>query len=164
MQEQENSQTSDSVRNSYNLWADQYDTNHNPTRDLEKQAIQEILQQITFSSCLEAGCGTGKNTAWLQHHSEELLAVDLSEEMLQIARNKIQDEKVTFRKDDLKQPWEFTDRKFDLVVFSLVLEHIENLERIFAEAAKILIPTDTCIWANFIRLSSTADQKQDLKQ
>lgn len=50
------------VQQAYNIWADQYDTNQNKTRDLEGIALREILQDIHFENCLEIGCGTGKNT------------------------------------------------------------------------------------------------------
>lgn len=33
----------------------------------------------------------------------------------------------------LSTPWTFADRKYDLVTFSLVLEHIDHLDHIFRE-------------------------------
>jgi len=50
------------VRNAYNIWAGQYDTNKNRTRDLEAVSLQQTLSDIQFDRCLEIGCGTGKNT------------------------------------------------------------------------------------------------------
>ena len=48
------------VEKAYNLWADQYDTNHNKTRDLEAISLRETLADLKFDNCLEIGCGTGK--------------------------------------------------------------------------------------------------------
>ena len=70
--------------------------------------------------------------------SSDLIAVDFSNEMLTAARTKINSEKVTFIQADINQPWVFANRQFDLIVFSLVLEHIENLDPIFKNAANIL--------------------------
>ena len=70
------------VQQGYNQWAEQYDTNQNKTRDLEAIALRNILEKINFNSCLEIGCGTGKNTEWLIAKAETVTAVDLSEEML----------------------------------------------------------------------------------
>ena len=128
------------VRQAYNIWAEQYDTNVNKTRDLEAIALRETLQNIPFKSCVEIGCGTGKNTRWLMSKSKEITAVDLSEEMLAKARGKIASKAVSFQQADITHPWTFTAKKFDLITFSLVLEHIEKLEPIFSEAANKIVP------------------------
>jgi ubiquinone/menaquinone biosynthesis C-methylase UbiE len=122
----------------YNSWASQYDTNENKTRDLEAKALRDVLSTIPFNSCLEIGCGTGKNTEWLLQKAERLTAVDFSEEMLSKAREKVQSPKVEFVKADINSDWNFTEKKFDLLGFSLVLEHIQNLDHIFEEAFKKL--------------------------
>lgn len=126
------------TQQAYNYWAAQYDTNENKTRDLEAKALRETLGDITFNSCLEVGCGTGKNTEWLLEKTERITAVDLSEEMLSKAKEKINSDKVEFLQVDINNEWNFTEKTFDLVSFSLVLEHIQNLDQIFKEAFKKL--------------------------
>jgi ubiquinone/menaquinone biosynthesis C-methylase UbiE len=128
------------TRKAYDDWSKQYDSNINKTRDLEARALREILSEVDFNSCLEIGCGTGKNTEWLVTKAKRITAVDLSKEMLSKAREKINSDKVQFLQTDITKSWVFTKEKFDLVTFSLVLEHIENLDHIFNEAAKVLIP------------------------
>ena len=129
-----------SVQKAYDNWSQQYDTNENKTRDLEAQALRETLADIAFDSCLEIGCGTGKNTAWLITKAKSITAVDLSTEMLARAKQKINIENVHFIQADILQDWDFTDKKYDLVSFSLVLEHIEKLEPIFNKVSKIIEP------------------------
>ncbi|MCH8496240.1 MAG: class I SAM-dependent methyltransferase [Balneolales bacterium] len=121
------------VEQAYNKWAEQYDTNINPTRDLEIKSLRNALTDLSFSHCLEVGCGTGKNTEWLLSKSEKVLAVDLSDEMLKKARQKISDEHVIFKKADINENWSFTSDCFDLVVFSLVLEHVSDLHHVFKQ-------------------------------
>lgn len=128
------------TRQAYNLWAAQYDTNDNKTRDLEGLALRESLDKLDFQSCLEIGCGTGKNTAWLLERSTSVTAVDLSEEMLAKAKQKVISDRVTFLQADIAKAWFFRRQHCDLVTFSLVLEHIENLEHIFKEASLALNP------------------------
>jgi ubiquinone/menaquinone biosynthesis C-methylase UbiE len=128
------------VQNAYNEWAGQYDTNQNKTRDLEALVLRETLGKLEFSSCLEIGCGTGKNTAWLQTKANQVVAVDFSEEMLSKAKEKISQPNVQFLQADINEPWHFVQQPFDVVSFSLVLEHIEDLTAIFKKVAEALSP------------------------
>lgn len=119
------------VQQAYNSWAAIYDTNQNKTRDLEATALRETLSPLQFSSCLEIGCGTGKNTQWLATKTKRLLSADLSEEMLAKAKEKVTAAHVQFIQADINTAWNFTGDTFSLATFSLVLEHIENLEAVF---------------------------------
>jgi ubiquinone/menaquinone biosynthesis C-methylase UbiE len=129
-----------SVQQAYNSWASQYDTNLNKTRDLEGQALRATLNDIAFDTCLEIGCGTGKNTVWLITKAKQVTAVDLSEAMLAKAKEKVALDKVQFIQADITAPWAFAKDSYDLVSFSLVLEHIEHLDPIFSKAANVLSP------------------------
>ncbi|MEP6926326.1 MAG: class I SAM-dependent methyltransferase [Ginsengibacter sp.] len=128
------------TRKAYDVWASQYDTNNNQTRDLEGQALRSLLADIPFDKVLEIGCGTGKNTKWFIEKANEVTAVDLSDEMLAKAKEKITSHKVQFKQADITLPWIFSIKNYDLVSFSLVLEHIENLDHIFNEVSKSLRP------------------------
>jgi ubiquinone/menaquinone biosynthesis C-methylase UbiE len=123
----------------YNEWASQYDTNNNKTRDLEGQALRVSLANIPFNNVLEIGCGTGKNTEWFAEKAKEVTAIDLSDEMLARAKEKNTSGKVQFKQADITLPWTFVDKQYDIVSFSLVLEHIHNLDHIFKEASGSLI-------------------------
>ena len=126
------------VQQAYNSWAQQYDSNENKTRDLEARSLRETLAPLSFAHCLEIGCGTGKNTVWLMEKAATVTAVDLSEEMLSKAKEKITAAHVQFVQADITQPWNFAAKQFDLVGFSLVLEHIEVLSPILKKAADAL--------------------------
>lgn len=128
------------VENAYNQWAKSYDDVVNPTRDLDHKALVIMLDGREFHNVLEAGCGTGKNTGWLAAKAERVTAVDLSENMLAVARQKLVSENVSFHRQDLHQPWPFADNHFDLVSFNLVLEHFEDLSFAFSESARVLSP------------------------
>lgn len=127
-------------KQAYDSWASQYDTNVNKTRDLEGLALRIVLTGVAFDTCLEVGCGTGKNTEWLLEKAKQVTAVDLSDEMLAKARKKITSDRVQFMQADITTDWTFGDHLYDLVSFSLVLEHIENLDPIFNEVAEALRP------------------------
>ena len=129
-----------SIKQAYNSWAQQYDTNENKTRDLEAQALKATLKSISFDVCLEIGCGTGKNTIWLAGKAKKVTAADFSETMLAKAKEKITLTNVAFKQTDITRPWTFGTACYDLVTFSLVLEHIADLDAVFDEAAKALKP------------------------
>ena len=129
-----------SISKAYNKWAAIYDTNDNKTRDLEKAAALSTLANYSYQNVLEIGCGTGKNTTWLMEKAESITGIDFSEEMLRKAQEKIHSEKVHFQQGDLTLPWEVEDGSFDLISCSLTLEHIEDLEFIFAQAFSKLQP------------------------
>ncbi|WP_439881616.1 class I SAM-dependent DNA methyltransferase [Pontibacter sp. MBLB2868] len=129
-----------SIEQAYDSWASQYDTNQNKTRDLEGVALRAALAEIEFDTCLEIGCGTGKNTEWLVQQARHVTAVDLSGEMLAKAREKVRSDKVSFVQADILADWSFKkETTYDLVSFSLVLEHIENLDPIFEKTSDALL-------------------------
>jgi ubiquinone/menaquinone biosynthesis C-methylase UbiE len=123
------------VKQAYDIWADQYDLNINKTRDLEATSLRDALKNIQIRNCLELGCGTGKNTQWLKSKADKVTAVDFSEEMLAKARNKLMGDNVEFVQADITKTWAFVNELYDLVTFSLVLEHIENLNDIFEKVS-----------------------------
>ena len=125
----------DKNKQAYNTWAQQYDTNNNKTRDLEGIALRKTLSNIIFSNVLEIGCGTGKNSEWFVTKANEVIAVDFSDEMLEKAKSKIKENPISFHQADIRDEWTFTNKKFDLVSFSLVLEHIEDLDFIFKQVS-----------------------------
>jgi ubiquinone/menaquinone biosynthesis C-methylase UbiE len=126
------------IKEAYQEWSNQYDTNENKTRDLEAVALRAILSKIEINKVLEFGCGTGKNTVWFEQNAQEILSADFSEAMIAKAAEKIKSTKVQFTIADINEPWNFTKEKFDLVSFSLILEHIDNIDEIFNKSNTIL--------------------------
>lgn len=127
-----------SISESYNRWASQYDSNHNKTRDLDALASRSTLDRYHFSTVVELGCGTGKNTEWLLAQGANVVGLDFSEGMLEKARQKIPGTQAQFVQADLNQPWPVEQDSADLITSSLTLEHIEDLNSIFAQAFNVL--------------------------
>jgi ubiquinone/menaquinone biosynthesis C-methylase UbiE len=96
-----------------------------------------VLARIAVESCLEIGCGTGKNTQYLMTKATRVTAIDLSTEMLAKAKQKIRASHVRFQQADITGEWDFADGPFELVSFSLVLEHIADLDAIFKKVAAV---------------------------
>ena len=128
------------IQNAYNEWSDIYDTNQNLTRDLDSNVTRSLLGGGRFDSILEIGSGTGKNTVFLAEIGKQVHALDFSAGMIAKAREKVKAKNVLFETADLTKRWDCKDSAYDLILCSLVLEHIENLSHIFAEAARVLHP------------------------
>ncbi|HEX8289154.1 MAG TPA: methyltransferase domain-containing protein [Pyrinomonadaceae bacterium] len=122
----------------YNTWSATYDSMQNKTRDIEAKALRASLSFIENLDILEIGCGTGKNTEWLISRANHLVGADFSAKMLAKAKEKITAENVEFKHLDLREKWDFAEKSFDLIVCSLALEHIENIDFVFGEANKVL--------------------------
>lgn len=122
----------------YKKWAKIYDTNENKTRDLEKLALTDTLKKYNFESVLEVGCGTGKNTGYFLSKAKKVHCIDITEEMILKAKEKNRAENLTFNVIDIRTEWNLPKNEYDLIAFSLILEHIENLTEIFSNASKVL--------------------------
>ena len=83
---------------------------------------------------MELGCWTGKNTVWLLSKAKQVVGLDFSREMLNKAKEKISDQRVTFKKTDLNESWGVDNNFADLITCSLTLEHIDDLNPIFKKA------------------------------
>lgn len=128
------------IQQAYNEWSAIYDSNANLTRDLDQRIVRETLTGRRFQHILEIGCGTGKNTVLLAEIGRQVHALDFSAGMLEQARAKVRADHVRFETADLTQRWNCADAAYDLIVCCLVLEHIQDLKHIFAEAARVLTP------------------------
>jgi ubiquinone/menaquinone biosynthesis C-methylase UbiE len=126
------------IQDAYTRWSDTYDLDGNLTRDLDQAVTKESLAHRRFHTILEIGCGTGKNTALFAQICERVLGLDLSAGMLQQAKGKINLNHVFFSVADLTKPWPCKAESVELVVCNLVLEHIQNLVPVFAEAYRAL--------------------------
>ncbi len=127
------------IQTAYDHWSNTYDTDNNLTRDLDQIITQKIVTPLKSQSVVELGCGTGKNTLWLSQIAERIQAIDFSEAMLEKAKAKVNSTHVTFSVADITKPWVCGNESADLITCNLVLEHINDLSPIFAEASRVLV-------------------------
>jgi ubiquinone/menaquinone biosynthesis C-methylase UbiE len=122
----------------YNDWAETYDLVQNLTRDLAAQVLRQVNLDLDGRKVVEVGCGTGRNTTWLAERAAEIVGLDFSEEMLAQARSRVNNPRVRFIQHDARMTWPLADSAADVVIAMLILEHVEKLEPVFAEAARVL--------------------------
>ncbi len=134
------SHTVDEVASAYNQWSKTYEGDENLTRDLSAVVLRRLPLPLLQRDVLEIGCGTGLNSRYLAQHAKRFLAVDFSAGMLAEARANVSDAGACFVQRDIRHGWPLAVAAVDLVVCSLVLEHIADLGPIFKEAARVLRP------------------------
>jgi malonyl-CoA O-methyltransferase len=131
------------IARAYDRWASSYDADDNRTRDLDARVLRESDLAVNGRDVLELGCGTAKNTVWLAERARRVVGLDFSRGMLEVARSRLATGNVELLEHDVQTPWPVSDSAFDLVVADLILEHVEAVAPVFAEAARVLRPGGT---------------------
>ncbi len=126
------------AREAYDEWSKTYDTDRNITRDLDAHVTQTAFGGLAFESILEFGCGTGKNSRFFARIAQRVMALDFSERMIAKANSSMQLENVTFRVADIRNSWPAKDASHDLISCNLILQHVDDLNFVFAEAKRCL--------------------------
>lgn len=130
----------------YDLWAATYDTTENPMVAVDGSTLPPMMDAIgpwDGLCVLDAGCGTGRHTAWLARRAGRVLAMDFSAGMLEQARRRLAGaDNVEFLQQDLSAPpfGGLPDGCVDRALCALVGEHIANLPALFDEIARLLRP------------------------
>jgi cytosine/adenosine deaminase-related metal-dependent hydrolase/SAM-dependent methyltransferase len=123
----------------YRLWANSYDQEPNPMLSLEQRVLEPLLPALGGCDVVDLGCGTGR---WLEvlrrAGARSLVGVDLSREMLELAKAKL---------GGAARLWcaDYTDAALasdsaDIVFCNFVLSYIDDAEQFFRLARRILRP------------------------
>jgi 2-polyprenyl-3-methyl-5-hydroxy-6-metoxy-1,4-benzoquinol methylase len=124
------------IKAAYNAWAKTYDTDRNITRDLDAATTRKVLGEMSFCSVLEFGCGTGKNSEFFARIGKNVLALDFSDEMIAVAKRSISADHIRFKTSDIEDLWPTARASHDLISCNLILQHVADLDFVFAEAAR----------------------------
>lgn len=127
----------------WDVYARVYDETQGETGDPAHQflfdpAIRELLKDVTGKVILDAGCGNGYWARRLSSKAKQVVGIDASKELIQIARSKNNPVNVKYEIMDLTGKLDFSDETFDLILSSMVLQYVPSLENIAAEFQRIL--------------------------
>jgi len=87
---------------------------------------------------LDIGCGTGLAGAWLKDYARNLVGVDLSEQMVNVARKKQLYQELHVM--PMSQYLDNCSKTYDIVVAADVLSYVGDLSQIFKQVSKVLRP------------------------
>jgi ubiquinone/menaquinone biosynthesis C-methylase UbiE len=132
------------VAEGYAAWAPRYD-GPNPAIEAETPVVRDLLARAPRGAALDAACGTGRLAEHLHALGYEVVGVDATEAMLAVARDKVPG--ATFRQGTV-QALPLDDASFDVVTCSLALTHVEDLDPVLAEFARVLRPGGWAVLAD----------------
>ncbi len=106
--------------------------------DFQQQVLSYLLSMLPssdFKHVMDLGCGTGNALKELANNSDRLIGVDLSENMLDMARQKMPD--VNFICADA-EALPFSNNAFDLIFSSLAIQWCQSHLSLFKEIKRII--------------------------
>lgn len=127
---------------------------HVPEQDVEK-AIVRLLGKDGLADILDAGTGTGRMLELLSPHIARGLGIDVSPEMLAIARERLERAGAmncqVRRGDVYRLPFTDGDQKsgFDAVLFHQVLHYLDDPQAALREAIRVAKPGGKILIADF---------------
>lgn len=143
----------------YKCWSPFYDRFFNSGMFLK--ARTKVFQNIKLKSgskILFVGVGTGADIPFFFNRGYDITAIDYSEDMLKVAKEKYSDPSITFLKMDA-QKLEFDDANFDYVVASLILSVVPDPEKTIREIVRVLK-----VNGNFLIFDKFASSKKKMRQ
>lgn len=133
----------------YDLYAQNYDAKTAHLDSFEKGKLIPLLGKIENKSIIDLGCGTGRLIAQIKrrfpNQKAQIIAVDISDEMLKITKRKFHDVDCV-NADATNLP--FPDNSFDIAIAAFLIIHLRDLTKVFDEIYRILRPGGIFILTN----------------
>ena len=107
-----------------------------------ERRVRLLSAHLNSKMCvLEIGCGTGLLTKELQNSNADVNAIDISPDLLDIAKKRIKSKNIKFKLDNAYD-LSFDDESFDTVIGSSILHHL-NIKKALVEFYRVLKPGGT---------------------
>ena len=104
----------------------------------ERPATLSLLTDVKGKKVFDAGCGPGAYTEWLLDRGAIVTSVDYSDEMISLTKEKVGNS-AKIIKANLNAPLDFlSDEEFDIIVSSMVIHYIKDLQNLFSEFNRVL--------------------------
>lgn len=113
----------------------------------DRPAVLSLLPDVRGKRVLDAGCGPGFYAETLLERGAQVVAFDVTPDMVAIAQERL-GERATVLRADLTQPLDFAqDGNFDVVLCPLVLDYIEDWGAVFREFQRVLKPGGVLVFS-----------------
>ena len=107
-------------------------------RAIQQAVIRRLSEESDLGEVVELGCGRGFFTKAIARNATQVLATDLSDEMVEAAGTELKEfQNITVQKVDCENT-AFPSEKFDTVVMVNIVHFIENPDKCLQESYRIL--------------------------
>ena len=124
---------------SFDAFAATYDRLASLSGGSLRSYIESVLPE-TGCRAVDLGCGAGHHAAILANRFEEVLAVDISSPMLELARARRARPNISYELRDLREVSREKDGVFDFVFSASTLHHVPELEDALCQIRDLLAP------------------------
>ncbi len=126
---------------------------HAPEKDVEAAIVRRMTAR-PIHNLLDAGTGTGRMLELLAPYARRAVGVDVSPDMLAIARDRLLRENLTNAQVRLADTYRLPFAAnavdgFDAVIFHQVLHYLDDPGAAVAEAARVMAPGGRLLIADF---------------
>ena len=127
------------------------------SENVERPVIETLLGDLSNVRALDLGCGSGTYATRLAARGAQVVGVDLSATMLDLARDRARTSAVALELliADISRPLPFSSAQFDLVFTATALHYVEDLGSAMREIARVMRPQARLI-ASVLHPMSTA--------
>lgn len=128
---------------------------------LQRKLVYDVLRKIPENQrILELNCGTGEDAIWFSKRGNKVISTDISQQMLQIARQKgVNEKNIIFEQLDIRKlnPEKYNE-KFDLIFSNFggmncvnendFLKFLKNASNILEKQGRLIlvIMPKFCLW------------------
>lgn len=113
----------------------------------EWSELQKVLPSFDGKRVLDLGCGYGWHCIYAaQNGAEYVLGTDISEKMLEAARERNNDKKIEYRRSAMED-LELEEKSFDVVLSSLAFHYIQDFEGMVKNISKWLTDSGQFIFS-----------------
>lgn len=109
-----------------------------PHQKLIDPAIQQFLGNVSEKVILDAGCGNGYWVRRLSNSAKKVIGIDSSKELIKIAKRRGSFSNVSFKIADLVKALPFEDGYFDIILSSMVLHYLPDINSVAKEFKRVL--------------------------
>ena len=130
----------------WDLFAEQYAAFCEKYGDINKEVlvtplILEMLENVEGQNLLDAGCGEGYLSRLMAERGAIVTAVDYSEGLLDIARERTPDKLgINYLRENLENLSSINDSTFTIIVSCLVLQDVPDHQKAVQEMYRVLQP------------------------
>ena len=124
--------------------AERFFVNSSVRRVLQRQEAKRFRELSSLpkgSTVLEVGCGKGYGAELINRYfqPQEIYAMDLDEEMIEMAKKRNPSPCIHFQVGDITH-LEFPDKSFEGIFDFTILHHVVDWEKALDETARVLKP------------------------